>query len=63
MIMNDEKITIEVVAGAILHIAFIAKKKKFNDADFAAIDILVQITPEQFKEASLLLQLRPETIH
>jgi hypothetical protein len=60
---NDKKFTLELIAGAILHIASIANEKKFNDEDFTAIDIMVQITPEQFEAASLLLQLRPETVH
>jgi len=61
--MNNKKLTIEVIAGAILHIAAIANEKNFNDADFSAINIMVKITPEQFEEASFLLQPIPETIH
>jgi len=54
--MNNKKLTTELIAGAILHIASIANEKNFNDEDFTAIDIMVQITPEQFNEASLLLR-------
>jgi len=61
--MKNKILTAELIAGAILHISTLANIKNFTDEDFTAINLLVEITPQQFEEACLLLRCTPETIH
>ena len=49
--MSQKIISKEVIAGAILHIADISEK--LEEDDLNAINIMVEITPSQFKEAFL----------